>query len=254
MKRERIRYYSEYTDDFDLTANQDFKLPENYEWVKKGFFSRVLSGVVYAAALIFGGLYCKCFLHVKIKGKKKLRKAKDGFFIYGNHTQPVGDVFIPALCAFPKRIRTVVSTANYGIPVIGKILPYLGALPVVNSLHGMKELNKAIEYRIKKGNPVVIYPEAHVWEYYTGIRPFAATSFTYPVKLEKSVYTATVTYKKSKFFKRPRAEVFIDGPFLGEGQTVKEKAASLRDQVFSKMNERAKNSDFEFIKYEKREK
>ncbi len=116
--------------------------------------SQILSGFIYGLAVIFGGAYCKFFLHMKVKGRKNLKRMTGDFFIYGNHTQPVGDVFIPALCVLPKRIFTVVSTANYGIPVIGKILPYLGALPIVDSLHGFKELNKAIETRIKKNHPM----------------------------------------------------------------------------------------------------
>ena len=178
---------------------------------------------------------------------------KGDFFIYGNHTQPVGDVFIPALCVLPKRIYTVVSTANYGIPFIGKILPYLGALPVVGSLHGIKELNKAIEERINKNHPIVIYPEAHVWEYYTEIRPFPETSFKYPAKLNKPVIAMTVTYRKCKVFKRPVVEVYLDGPYYATKESVKERTKSLHDQVYDVMKKRSKNSNVEYIQYRKKE-
>lgn len=243
------RYYSSFTDDFEQSANQDFKIPDGYKWVKTDIVSKLLSGLIYGLAVIFGGLYCKCFLHMSVKGKKNLKGMKGDFFIYGNHTQPVGDVFIPALCVLPKRIYTVVSTANYGIPFIGKILPFLGALPIVDSLYGIKELNRAIEYRLKKGHPIVIYPEAHVWEYYTDIRPFPDTSFKFPVKLQKAAFAMTVTYKKSKIFKKPLMQVFLDGPFYPQGDTAKEKTASLHKQVFSAMQERSKNSDYAYIEY-----
>ena len=157
------RYYSSYEDDFEESVNQNYALSESYEWIKNGILSKLLSGLVYGTAVVLGGAYCKWFLHMKVKVRRKLKGLKADFFIYGHQTQPVGDVFIPALCVLPKRIYTVVSTANYGIPFIGKILPYLGALPVVGSLHGIKELNKAIEERINKNHPIVIYPEAHVW-------------------------------------------------------------------------------------------
>ncbi len=248
----QVRYYSSFADDFEESANQNFKLPENYKWVRTDIASKLLSGLIYGLALIFGGAYCKFFLHMKVRGRKKLRGVKGGFFIYGNHTQPVGDVFIPALCVLPKRIYTVVSTANYGIPIIGKILPFLGALPVVDSLRGAKELSRAIERRLEKGHPVVIYPEAHVWEYYTGIRPFPDTSFKFPAKFDKPSFAMTVTYRKPKHFKRPITEVFIDGPFYPQGDTAKEKTANLHTEVSSSMQERCKNSNFAYIEYKRR--
>ncbi len=249
MKRQEVRFYNTFSDDFEQSADQNFKLPESYKWVRTDIVSSFLSGLIYGLAVIFGGLYCKCFLHLKVRGRKNLKGIKGGFYIYGNHTQPVGDVFIPALCVLPKRIYTVVSTANYGIRFIGRILPFLGALPIVNSIHGVKELNNAMEYRLEKGHPVVIYPEAHVWKYYTDIRPFPDTSFKFPVKFDKPVFSMTATYKKSKIFKKPVMEVFLDGPFYSVGNSIKEKAENLRDEVFSVMKERSGNSDFEYIKY-----
>lgn len=252
MKRCRTRYYTDYTEDFEQTADQNHTLPDDYKWVRTDMISRFLSAIVYGAAVLFSWVYCKVFLRVKITGAKKLRNTEGGCFIYGNHTQPVGDVFIPALCAFPKRIYTVASTANYGIPVIGKILPFLGALPAVSSLSGIKKLKDAIEYRTENGNPVVIYPEAHVWEYYTDIRPFPDTSFKFPVLCGKPSFAMTVTYKKTKFRKRPKAEVFIDGPFFGDGKTAREKAVSLHQKIYGAMVRRSKNSDCRYIEYIKR--
>ena len=245
----KTRYYASFADDFEQSADQNFKLPENYKWVRTDIVSMFLSGLIYGLAVIFGGAYCRFFLHMKVKGRKNLRGVKGGFFIYGNHTQPIGDVFIPALCVLPKRIYTVVSTANYGIPIIGKLLPYLGALPIVNTLHGVKELNKAMEQRLNKKHPIVIYPEAHVWEYYTGIRPFPDTSFKFPVKFDRPSFAMTVTYRKAKFFKRPLMEVFIDGPFYPQGDTVKEKTVSLHSQIYSVMQKCSENSNENFIIY-----
>ena len=248
----KIRYYNSYTDDFEQSANQNFKLPQDYKWVKTDIVSKFLSGLIYGLAVIFGGLYCRLFLHVRIKGRKKLNDINGRCFIYGNHTQPVGDVFIPALCVLPKRIYTVVSTANYGIPVIGKILQYLGALPIVDTVSGIKELNRAIEYRLNKNHPIVIYPEAHVWEYYTDIRPFADTSFKFPVKYNAPSFAMTVTYKKSKLFKRPIAEVYLDGPFYSSGDTAKERVKALHDTVYETMKTRAKESNCEYIRYKEK--
>lgn len=249
MSKEKIRYYKRFDEDFEKSPCQDYRLDDSYEWIRSDTFSRFLSSVIYAVAVAVSFLWCKAVLHMKIHGRSKLKGMKNGFFIYANHTQPVGDVFIPAHAVFPRRIYTVVSTANYGLPVIGRILPYLGALPVVENLHGLKELSKAIGIRISDGHPIVIYPEAHVWEYYTGIRPFPDTSFKYPVKFDAPSYVMTVTYKKSKVFLRPIMDVYLDGPFYGDGESARDKAANLHGKVYSCMKERAQASDFEYIRY-----
>ncbi len=251
MTKEKVRYYKSFSDDFEQSRDQNFALKDDYKWIRTDLISKILSAVIYFLAIVFSLLYCRLFLHLRVKGKENLKGVKGGFFIYGNHTQPIGDVFTPALCVLPRRIYTVVSTANYGIPVIGKILPFLGALPIVNSLHGTKELQKAMQYRLNHNHPIVIYPEAHVWEYYTEIRPFNRTAFKFPVKFQKPAFAMTVTYKKSKIFKRPVMEVFLDGPFYPEGETQKQMAENLHNEIFKVMTKRSKNSNFDYIKYVK---
>lgn len=249
MKDRKVRYYRSFEDDFSQSAHQDYVLPEDYRWVRNDLGSRLLSGTVYALAVLFSAVYCKCFLHMKVKGRKNLKGIRGGCILYGNHTQPVGDVFIPALCLLPRRIYTVVSTANYGIPVIGRILPYLGALPIVSSLRGMKELSWAMEHRLAGSHPIVIYPEAHVWEYCTRIRPFPDTSFKYPVKFHCPAFAMTVTYQRSRIFKKPMMTVFLDGPFYGRGNSAKEQAADLHRQVSDTMQARSRESNFSYIEY-----
>ena len=252
MKEPEVRYYDSFTDDFDKSTKQDFSLPKDYKWVRNDIFSKALSGVIYFLALVFGHFYCRYILHMRIRGKRAAKPYKDGFFIFGNHTQPIGDVVIPAFAVLPKRIFTIVSPANYGIPIIGRALPYLGALPVTDNLSGIKELNRAIETRLAGGHPIVVYPEAHVWEYYTGIRPFPDTAFKYPVKFDRPAFVLTNTYRKSKVFKRPIMYTYLDGPFFPTGETSKQKAANLKETVYKTMRERAESSNFDYIKYEKK--
>ena len=61
------------------------------------------------------------------------------------------------------------------------------------------ELYDAIKKRIEQKKCVVIYPEAHVWEYYTKIRPFPSTSFKFPVNCDVPAFCMTTTYYKRKF-------------------------------------------------------
>ena len=248
----KVRYYSSFSDDFEQSANQTYTLPKNYKWVRTDIISNFLSGLIYGLAVIFGGLYCRCFLHMKVIGRKKLKGLKGDYFIYGNHTQPVGDVFLPALAAFPRRIYTVVSPANLDLPVLGRLLPHLGALPLPGTLKGLRALEDALRHRCETGHPIAIYPEAHVWPYYTGVRPFSTASFYYPVRMGVPAYTATAVYRKRPFGRKPRLELYVDGPFLPTGEGQRQRAESLCRQVREAMEARCAASDCTYIEYRKR--
>lgn len=164
----------------------------------------------------FGWIYSRGILHVHIIGKEKLKKVSNyGYFVYGNHTQPMGDVFTP-LTIFPvKNFYAVARQANWGIPFIGKHLVRYGGLPVGNNIKQSIKLIKAIQtvIRDKKG-VVLIYPEAHVWPYYTKIRPFDETSMHFPISLNVPSFTATSTYRKSKFLKSPKSRSTLTDHFI----------------------------------------
>lgn len=251
MAKQRVRCFESYDEDF-FQSGEEHKLDPEYRWIRKDLKSRFLSAFIYTCAVIFGNIYCRFFLHTKIKGAKNLRKLKrKGFFLYGNHTQPIGDVFTPALVCFPKRIYTIVNPANLDLPVIGKILPYLGALPIPDTISKMKGFNAAVEQRINEGHPVIIYPEAHLWEYYCGIRPFSGTSFKFSVKCDCASFCMTTTYQKRRLGKKPKITLYVDGPFYPEGDTPKQKAQFLHDKIRETMENRSRENNYEFIEYRK---
>lgn len=241
------KYYTDYTDDFVQSKNQTAKVPEDYPWVP----NRFLSALVYAAAITVGIFYLPLGLHIRYENRRVLKSGPG--FLYCNHTQPFGDVLIPAMPCLPGRIYTVVSPANLGIPVIGKILPYLGAIPIPDSLAGMKKFTKTMEKRLGENRFITIFPEAHVWEYCGFVRPYPVTSFKYPVKYGKPSYALTVTYQKRRCFKKPKAVVYIDGPFWpDESLPPKDRAADLHRKIYTTMKQRTQNTNCHYIRYEQR--
>lgn len=251
----QIRRYRSVTDDFIESKNQTFCLPEDYAWLREGLFDKGISGIVYLLGTAFAYFYCRFYLHMKIKNKRIIRKYRNtGFFLYGNHTQPIGDAFIPIRTVFPKRGYAVVSPANLGIPFLGPLLPALGALPVPASFEGMKKLDEAIRQRIREKRFVVFYPEAHVWPWYTGIRPFPAVSFGYPVNCKAPSFCMTATYQKRKYRKKPFLTVYLDGPFYPDTSLPrKEQKNRLCDEIYRCMLRRSKESNYQYIRYEEEE-
>ena len=95
-----------------------------------------------------------------------------------------------------------------------------------------------------------IYPEAHIWLQYTGIRPFGSAAFHYPAETGKPVFTFTTTWQKRKLLPGARTVVYVDGPFIPDMELPMDKRREkLRDQAFMAMTKSAKNSNYEKIHY-----
>ncbi|MCD7744299.1 MAG: hypothetical protein LUI13_03245 [Lachnospiraceae bacterium] len=252
-KRGTTCYYHDYTDDFVKSARQDESLPDDYRWIHKNLFYRLISAVLYGVAVIVALVYGKVVLRIHVKNRKVLKEArKTGCFLYGNHTQPMGDVFGPVLYCFPMRISAIASPSNLGIPVIGKLLPMLGGLFIPDSMGQMKQFMEAVRYHVEKKRCIVIYPEAHVWPWCTFIRPFPATAFRFPVLYHVPAFCMTTTYQKRKHGRRPRIVVYIDGPFFAEpGKNKRKQQMELHDRVYACMESRSRERTCEYIRYQK---
>ena len=137
---------------------------------------------------------------------------------------------------------------------LGNAVQMLGAIPIPSNKEAMKNFLGTIEKRIKKGNSITIFPEAHIWPYYTKIRPFKSVSFKYPIKLGTPTFCMTNTYQSyGKNKDKVKIVSYIDGPFLPDkGLSIKEQQENLRNKVYDCMVERSKNSNIEIVKYEKK--
>lgn len=250
----QTNYYHTYQDDFVQSQDQNYQLPDDYKWIHTNIIYKTISKVLYIIAYALSFFYCKFILHIKIKNKKILKKyKKKGFFLYANHTQPVGDVFTPAHICQNKRIYVIASSSNLKVKLIGKFLPMLGILPIPNSPQKMKEFIQAIKQRIEQRKCIVIYPEAHVWPYYTKIRPFPSTSFKFPVEMKSTSFCATTTYYKRKFGKKPGIKIYVDGPFEIDNNLSKKQAQEkLCNEIYNCMKERSKESTYEYIEYRRK--
>lgn len=248
---QREQFYHEFTDDFVASPEQERTLPPDYSWHQE---RPHLAHLVYWGARLLGGLYVRVFLHVQVRGRAKVARIKGGAFIYANHTQPVGDVFIPMLAGAGKRVDTVAAPANLSVPVLGRLLKLGGALVLPQSMHQLAAFNREVRSRIAVGHVVTVYPEAHVWPYATIIRPFVPGSMHYPVASNAPVFAMTTTYQRRKFGRKPRITVDIDGPFMPDAQlTRKAQQSQLTAQVQAAMHSRAQaQNTYTYIKYTKK--
>lgn len=254
--KKKIYYYSDPLNDEMLSQKgKEVKVDRNFKFISKNPIWKVFSFLVYRLILTpFAFIHCKIKFGFKIFGKEKLRKhKKEGYFVYSNHVLAGGDAFFPSIINFPKKPYIVVNAKNLKTLGSKSLIMMLGAIPIPNGFDGMIEFKKAIKKRFEQKNTIVIYPEAHLWPYYTKIRPFLSTSFKFPAELGSPVYCTTTTFKRRKHWKTPKVQIFVDGPFYPDPKlSIKENQQKLRDEVYETMLERSKNSTYEVIKYEQR--
>ena len=257
MKPEKVVYYSDpLHDDFAGTNIKTQKVDGDFPYIHKSriwnFFAFLLYYIV-AIPLVF--IASKVYLGLKFENRKVLKKLrKTGFYLYGNHTRDL-DAFIPSMSSFPKKAYIVASADAVSIPFLYNIVQMLGAIPVPSSLSGMKGFTEAIFRRIKEKKCVAIFPEGHVWPFYTGIRPFADTSFYYPAKDGAPVVAMVTTYRKRKglfaLCKRPGMTVTFSEPFYPDKTLpLKKLQKELRDKAYSFMTDiSSTHENIEYIRY-----
>lgn len=252
-------YYSdELNDDFAATKELDEKiLDERYNYFRlNNIFTRLGANFLYyviVKPLVF--LALKFLYHYKIINKKafKLYKGKKGYFIFGNHTNYLPDAAFGSLL---KRGRNyvIVTSQTVNIKGISWLVQDLGAIPLGNTLASRKNFFECVENKIKENASITIYPEAHIWPYYTGLRPFKKDSFVYPVELDVPIFVTTTCYQKRRFGIRPKIVLVVDGPFYKDPLLTKqENIEILRDKAYNAMNVALKKySTYEYIHYEKK--
>lgn len=256
MREKTIVYSSEKEDDFAPFRIQNKPLPENYRYSIKNPIGRAVSFFLYYfAALPIAYLYMKIRFRQKIVGRDKLKPyRKTGYYLYGNHTRAAGDAFTPGLVSFPKRSYIVAHSDAASLFGLRFAVKALGCLPIPQSGKKMRDFLESLREAAKEGKVVSMYPEAHIWPFYTGIRPFPAVSFHYPAESGKAIFTFTTVYKKPRIGRFPKTIVYIDGPFFASpSRSIGENKDALRDEAYAAMLSRAALSDYEYVCYVKRE-
>lgn len=259
MKKEQkiIYYQDELNDEFAGDHIKAKRIDGAYRYLREDWLGKFSHMFWYRiVAIPMAKLYMKIHFHHKIVGAEVLQQAADtGYFMYGNHTHFLADALIPTMVSLPKETYVIVHPNNVSMPVLGRITPSLGALPLPDDREAAKHFVEAVSTCIDRKKCVMIYPEAHIWPFYTDIRPFKDTSFRYPVQKKVPVFCLTNTYQKGSSDKTPQIVTYIDGPFYPDASLpAKQQKKILRDQVYTAMKRRVKNNTMTMIRYEKADK
>jgi hypothetical protein len=256
MERKVLYYSDEQHDEFSGVSRNTMTIDDRYVYSHTNplwLFGRFIVYRVIMTPAAY--LYLKIKFHTKFVNRKVLRQAEgESIFLFGNHTQIPGDGYIPSTLVFPKDCSVIVNADNVSLPGTLTFMKMVGALPLPNRVSGMRNYMNYLAELSKSNVCITVYPEAHIWPYYTGIRPFPDDSFRYPVMYGLKTYCFTTTYQRRGRSDKANMTVFIDGPFsVNPELPKKEGIRDLRNRVYETMCERSRNSTYEYVVYKKKE-
>lgn len=132
LKQRTIYYQDELHDEFAGDHIKAKHIGQDYRYIRVRLLERMLHGFWYGiVAVPLARLYMKLHFSHKIINKEVLKQTgNSGFYLYGNHTHFLADALIPTLVNHPRETAVIVHPNNVSMPVLGRITPYLGALPV----------------------------------------------------------------------------------------------------------------------------
>ena len=257
-KEKKVFYYDdELNDDFAGTKINTCCVDDTFPYFRDGILWRTCSFLLYYGIVVpLVWLCMRVILRVRFVNRKAVKRCgKKPYFLYGNHTGYI-DAFTPNLISLPRRNRIVVGADTVSIKGLRTIVQMLGAVPLPTQFRGTRRFSQAISTYHKRDN-VTIYPEAHIWPYYNGVRAFTDASFGYPVKHGSPVFAFFTAYTKPRgifsCFRKTNITVYISDPiFPDEGLSYQEARKNVRDKVYAFMKEQSKRSDYEVVRYVRR--
>ena len=189
------------------------------QFFNRSWFHKALSWIFYyfiATPLLY--FYIYPVYGLRVKGRKNLKKAKKtGAISVSNHVH-VLDSVMNALALWPRKMIFTSVKSNFHIPVAGKILGVAGVIPVAGSINEAVVFRNELKRILKRKHIVHIYPEGHLINYYSGIRPFGNGAFSLACDSQVPIIPIVIAWRRRrglyKLFIRskPCATLYIGAP------------------------------------------
>jgi len=255
--RKTIYYTDELNEDFAENGIKTKKIPADFVYLHREWYWRAAATLIYrviAWPIVF--LFVKVVYLQRFRNRKVMRKiSREGGYLYANHTNALLDVYTPYIVRVRRRNYIVAGPDAFSIPGICWLVQMLGGIPLGSTIAQEHQMRECVQERVRDGNLVTVFPEAHIWPYYTRIRPYRAATFHYPAQDGAAVYTMTHCYRKRKIGRYVKVDTYLDGPFYADmSLPLPQRRQELRDRCYEAMCRRAEAySDYAYWTYVRKE-
>ena len=218
-------------------------LPGTVDYKQKKLSTKLRAKVTFALARKFLNKIIKNgTLVVKdIVGVENLDNLQTGAIITCNHFSPMDSfamqvAYEASSASKKKKLFRVIREGNYtSFPgFYGKLMRSCNTLPLSSNMATMKEFLEGVEYQLRKGHLVLVYPEQSLWWNYRKPKPLKPGAFTFAAKAEVPVVPIFICMEDGQQigpdgFPIQEMTIFIDRPIfpdLGKTQFANAKAMS----------------------------
>lgn len=176
-----------------------------------GKIFNTLSKAFYFTVVPILIVFNKAYLRAKIKNKKNLKKLKGGAVIVSNHVHMLDSV-LSGFVAFPKSVTFTSIKSNFKMPVVGKIVKGLGAIPIPMTFTENRVFFNELSKKVRNGKYVHFYPEGHLIEGDEQLREFKRGAFKLAVESSSPIVPIRINFIEKKNRKRKRMVVNVGKP------------------------------------------
>lgn len=188
---------------------------ENYVFHRENKFTSFFSNVVYFF-LLKPVLSLYLYLSgTRVIGRNNLKAVKDiGCYLYSNYVSFNDTYKIQALVVQNKRVDVIGYSDISKKKIKGKLAANFGyiPLPLKEDLVNTEKMVKSLDYRVMNKHDILIFPEAHMWPYYTHIRDFKWGSFAYPTRTMSPIVPIVTVFRSVWYSKKPKETIIIGKP------------------------------------------
>ncbi|MEG1394335.1 MAG: lysophospholipid acyltransferase family protein [Clostridia bacterium] len=176
---------------------------KDYVYLRTSLRERFLSGFARGILYIFSPIVDFFAYKFRIKGKENLRALKGtSFFSISNHVSYLDSLMLRD-CLRGRRVYFTVAPFNNKRGYKGAFLRAGGAIPLSDSLSGMKNFNSAIHTLAEGENNVIqFYAEQTMWIYFEKPRPFKKGAFRFAAKEMKPILPMFITFSPAKGWRK----------------------------------------------------
>lgn len=140
----------------------------------------------------------------EIVGIEKLNGLKSGAMVTSNHFNPFDSFPIRQMLRDldkKKKLHMVIGEHNYsgGQGFYGFLFRNQNTLPLAQNKELMMQCYRAVDYYLKKGDWVLIYPEQAMWWNYRKPRPLKEGAFRFAVKSNVPIIACMITMQDSEY-------------------------------------------------------
>ncbi|HNX16371.1 MAG TPA: lysophospholipid acyltransferase family protein [Bacilli bacterium] len=179
----------------DVPLDGEYPFYNSSKWFR--FWQNMLNFLFWTLAIPL----CSIRYGLKVKGRKNLRgnhagEIKNGFITTCNHVFD-WDYLCVRTAMFPKRSYYLAWINNHNSK-LGKLMRVTGSIPIPHMYEGMRKFDHDIKRLFIDKRWLHVYPEASMWYYEEGIRPFKNGTFSIAYDNQVPVIPLAISYRPAR--------------------------------------------------------